>query len=163
MAEYRIRQTGEIIINLSAAFPNTSLPVVLTKADFDALGFDPVLEGPQPTTTTPYQFTYRNGVEEIKGQWFTKYSIGPVFTDYTDQDGGVHTAAEQELAYKAQKDEEQWKSVRDQRKGLLFNSDWTQLPDAPLTNTQTADWGAYRQALRDITTQRDPFNIVWPE
>lgn len=162
MAEYRIRETGEIIMNLSAAFPNTSLPVALTTDDFDALGVDPVLEGPQPTTTTPYQFTYRDGVEEIEGQWFTKYSIGPVFTDYTDEDEIVHTAAEQELAYKAQKDEEQWKSVRDQRNAKLVNSDWTQIDDTPLTNTDKQLWASYRQALRDITTQADPFSIEWP-
>jgi hypothetical protein len=23
-------------------------------------------------------------------------------------------------------------------------------------------WAAYRQALRDVTLQPDPFNIVWP-
>ena len=162
MAEYRIRETGEIIMNLAANFPNTSLPVVLTQADCDALGIDPVLEGPQATTTTPYQFTYRDGVEEIEGQWFTKYAIGPVFTDYTDEDGVLHTAAEQELAYKAQKDEEQWKSIRTDRNKRLADCDWTQLPDAPLSNVEMQDWGSYRQALRDITTQSDPFNIEWP-
>jgi hypothetical protein len=159
MAEYRIQETGEIITNLAAAFPNTSLPVVLTQADCDALGIDPVFEGPQPTTTTPYQFTYRDGVEEIEGKWFTKYSIGPVFTDYTDEDGVVHTAAEQELAYKAQKDEEQWKSIRAERNTRLADSDWTQLSDAPV---DAADWATYRQELRDITGQEDPFNITWP-
>jgi hypothetical protein len=159
MAEYRIQETGEIITNLAAAFPNTSLPVVLTQADCYALGIDPVLEGPQPTTTTPYQFTYHDGVEEIEGKWFTKYSIGPVFTDYTDEDGVVHTAAEQELAYKAQKDEEQWKSIRTERNTRLADSDWTQLSDAPV---DAADWATYRQELRDITGQEDPFNITWP-
>ena len=160
MAEYRIRETGEIFTNLTAQFPNTSMPVSLTQADFDALGIDPVFEGPQPTTTTPYEFIFRDGVEEIKGKWFTKYSIGPVFTDYTEEGGVLHTAVEQELAYKAQKDEEQWKSVRYQRNTKLDNSDWTQLPDA---SADSATWAMYRQALRDITTQSNPFSIVWPE
>jgi hypothetical protein len=26
----------------------------------------------------------------------------------------------------------------------------------------TPEWIAYRQALRDITDQQDPFNIIWP-
>ena len=160
MAEYRIRETGEIITNLAATFPNTSLPVVLTQADCDALGIDPVLEGPQATTTTPYQFTYRDGVEEIEGQWFTKYAIGPVFTDYTDEDGVLHTAAEQELAYKAQKDAAQWDSVRTDRNKCLADCDWTQLPDAPVN---AVEWATYRQDLRDITGQADPFGITWPE
>ena len=162
MAEYRIRETDEIITNLAAHFPNTSLPVSLSQEDFDALGIDPVLEGHLPNTTTPYQFIYLDGFEEIEGQWFTKYSIGPVFTDYTDEDGGVHTAAEQELAYKNQKDSQRWNSIRGDRNQRLADSDWTQLPDAPLTNTETANWGSYRQALRDITNQSDPFNIQWP-
>lgn len=160
MSEYRIRATGEIITNLKAAFPNTSLPAVPTVGDLDALGVDPVLEGPQPPTTTPYEFTHRNGVEEINGQWFTKYAIGPVFTDYTDAEGVTHTAAEQEATYIALKDGERWNLIRSDRTKRLAACDWTQLPDAPVD----ADaWTSYRQALRDITEQTDPFNIVWPE
>jgi hypothetical protein len=62
----------------------------------------------------------------------------------------------------AAKTEAQWSVVRAERNKLISNTDWTQLPDAPLTNLETADWGSYRQALRDITTQSDPFNINWP-
>lgn len=54
----------------------------------------------------------------------------------------------------------QWPVVRSQRNALLSASDWTQLPDVPLATKET--WAAYRQALRDITDQSDPFNIVWP-
>lgn len=53
----------------------------------------------------------------------------------------------------------EWEGVRQERNRLLSESDWTQAPDA------TADkqaWQTYRQALRDITTQADPINIVWP-
>jgi hypothetical protein len=50
--------------------------------------------------------------------------------------------------------------VRSQRKELLLESDWTQLPDVPLATKEA--WATYRQALRDITTQTDPFNITWP-
>lgn len=56
--------------------------------------------------------------------------------------------------------EEMWQEVRLNRDVLLKASDWTQLPDVPL-NTKTA-WATYRQALRDITNQSDPFNITWP-
>ena len=62
----------------------------------------------------------------------------------------------------AAKAEAQWGIVRIERNKLLAESDWTQLPDAALSNTQTAAWAANRQALRDITEQFDPFNIVWP-
>lgn len=49
------------------------------------------------------------------------------------------------------------------RNEMLANSDWTQLPDVPLTTEQKAEWGTYRQALRDITDQPGfPDNINWP-
>lgn len=63
----------------------------------------------------------------------------------------------------AEKAEAQWEAVRAERNKLIASTDWTQLPDSPLTNVQAAAWAEYRQALRDITTQADPFNIVWPE
>ena len=57
-------------------------------------------------------------------------------------------------------DETQWRVVRSERKQKLLASDWTQLSDIPV-ETKTL-WEPYRQALRDITNQPDPFNIVWP-
>jgi hypothetical protein len=54
----------------------------------------------------------------------------------------------------------QWDVVRAERNKLLADCDWTQLPDAPV---DAAAWATYRQALRDITSQANPFNIVWPE
>ena len=51
-------------------------------------------------------------------------------------------------------------SIEARRNSELSFSDWTQLPDVPLTTKQA--WADYRQALRDITMQPDPFNIVWP-
>jgi hypothetical protein len=54
----------------------------------------------------------------------------------------------------------EWPLVRAKRNILLQQSDWTQLPDVPLETKET--WAVYRQALRDVTDQSDPFNIVWP-
>lgn len=53
-----------------------------------------------------------------------------------------------------------WQEIRDRRNYELEKSDWTQLPDVPIP-TKTA-WATYRQELRDVTTQTDPFNITWP-
>jgi hypothetical protein len=50
-----------------------------------------------------------------------------------------------------------------QRSNLLFKSDWTQLPNGPLTQQQQEQWATYRQALRDITAQSGyPTNVIWP-
>lgn len=54
-----------------------------------------------------------------------------------------------------------WATVRAERDALLRASDWTQLPDVP-PGTRSA-WTSYRQALRDITEQANPFSIVWPK
>lgn len=56
--------------------------------------------------------------------------------------------------------ETEWVLVRTSRNQLLSASDWTQLPDVPLATKEA--WATYRQALRDITLQVDPFSIVWP-
>jgi hypothetical protein len=56
----------------------------------------------------------------------------------------------------------QWAVVRTDRNARLAASDWTQLADNPLSGEDRALWADYRQALRDITTQADPFNISWP-
>lgn len=58
-------------------------------------------------------------------------------------------------------DETQWIFVRQKRKQLLSDSDWTQLPDVPIATKTT--WEQYRQALRDVTNQPDPFTIQWPQ
>lgn len=57
--------------------------------------------------------------------------------------------------------ETEWPLVRAERDKRLQASDWTQLPDVPLATKEA--WAIYRQALRDVTLQPDPFNIVWPE
>lgn len=56
-----------------------------------------------------------------------------------------------------------WQEVRDERGGRLSSSDWTQLPDSPLTEEQKNSWKQYRQELRDITNQANPFEIIFPE
>jgi hypothetical protein len=56
----------------------------------------------------------------------------------------------------------QWNQVKTIRNQYLSESDWTQLIDSPLTEEKKQEWKVYRQALRDITLQTDPFNIVWP-
>ena len=58
-------------------------------------------------------------------------------------------------------DADAWVLVRRLRNSRLTACDWTQLPDSPLTTEKKAEWAVYRQALRDITTQENPREIVW--
>ncbi|MDW6004717.1 tail fiber assembly protein [Vibrio mangrovi] len=57
-----------------------------------------------------------------------------------------------------------WDEVRLHRDQLISNTDWTQIPDAPLSESQQTAFAAYRQALRDIPQNyTDPDTVVWPQ
>jgi hypothetical protein len=107
------------------------------------LGASVVLEGAQASPTR-YQTAFRDGVEEINGQWYTKYSVA----DMDDE-------------AKAAKDAEQAKSVRNSRTEKLKDSDWTQIADS---TADKAAWATYRQALRNVPTQSGfPWEVTWPD
>jgi len=116
----------------------TTTPEILA-----SLGASVVFEGPQASPTR-YQTAFRDGVQEIDGQWFTKYSVA-------DMDDDAKIA----------KDAEQAKSVRTQRDEKLKTTDWTQVSDAPVDKTV---WATYRQALRNLTKENGfPWDMNWPE
>lgn len=166
--EIRIRATGAVMYEneFRAYVKEEGGPtwVETTPEILDELGADAVLEGPQVTPTTPYEFSMRQGVEEIEGKWYTKYVLGPVFYDIPEQDGRpAQTAAEQEAAYRTQKDKAQADAIRATRANKLKDCDWTQLDDTPLTNSKKLEWATYRQALRDISSQPGfPWDVSWP-
>lgn len=57
--------------------------------------------------------------------------------------------------------DEAWATLRARRNAILSETDWTQMPDAPV---DTAAWANYRQALRDMTDGLDdPLQAIWPE
>ena len=143
-------------------FKNISLPQQLTESYLNELGADIVFEGQQPTGGTVYQFSQENGVEQIDGKWYTKFVLGPIFSDKTDNDGNIITAAQNEVIYKSLIDAEEASKIRDIRNEKLKECDWTQIPDCNIP--KKTNWATYRQSLRDITTQSGfPWNITWPD
>lgn len=169
--EIRIRETGAVMFwgefrNLLLAQNPSELITVAPQTEewLNAKGADVVFEGPQATGGTVYQYSMRQGVEQIEGKWYTKYVLGPIFTDNDEA-----TATEQEAAYKAQKDAEQAKSVRADRDRRLAECDWVTLKAVDASNDNLGIqlpqvWMTYRQALRDITAQAGfPWNVTWPE
>ena len=157
--QIRIRSTGQVLLQHEwekwvAQTYAKSLSGISEEA-VNRFESDIVLEGPQATGGTVYQYSQAAGVEQIDGKWYTKYVLGPVFTD------GETTAAEQEAAYKAMKDAEQAKSMRETRTQLLKDCDWTQIADS---TADKAAWATYRQQLRDITAASGfPWTMTWPE
>ena len=144
--EIRLRATGQTMLedelrrwakeNNGPSWDRTTDEVL------EALGADVVFEGPQAQPTR-YQIAYRDGVEQMDGKWYTKYSVSDLDAE------GI-----------AAKDAEQAKSVREQRNQKLKDTDWTQVADAPVDQ---AAWAAYRQALRDVPSQQGfPWDVQWP-
>jgi len=162
--EIRVRESGAVMYEgeFRQLHFGLGLPKVLTEAIINEWGGDIVFEGPQATGGTVYQYSQRSGVEQLEGKWYTKYILGPVFTDTpATETEPAKTAAENEAEYKARKDAEQAANVRRQRTEMLKDCDWTQVADS--TADKTA-WATYRQALRDITGQAGfPWTITWPD
>ena len=54
--------------------------------------------------------------------------------------------------------------TRQDRNSRLQQSDWTDLPNAPLTAEKVAEWATYRQELRDYPAQSDKVSTLpeWP-
>ena len=53
--------------------------------------------------------------------------------------------------------------LRLNRNDSLLSSDWTQLPDAPLSAEKVTEWKTYRQALRDLPANTSDFtNPTFP-
>ena len=164
--EIRNRSTGAIttISQFKAEHPTTSFPKQITTAILDSYGYDAVLNGAAAEVTAPYGVSTRDGVEQIDGQWFTKFIAGPVFTDTTDDEGNVTTAADNEAAYRAKVDADAGASVRAERDKKLTASDWTQMTDSPLSDSDKTAWATYRQSLRDLPTASGfPHTMTWPE
>lgn len=164
--EIRIRATGQVLLDhewvkwVAKTYGKSVGP--LNPEVIEMFDSDPVFEGPQATGGTVYQYSMRQGVEQqADGKWYTKYVLGPIFTDRpATETEPAQTAAEQEAAYKAVKDSEQAERVRDDRKRRLADCDWTQLADSPVDK---AAWATYRQALRDVPAQAGfPWTINWP-
>jgi len=80
-------------------------------------------------------------------------------------DGFLKEIDQAELEYEqAEEVNAQGHRVRIERNSRLAASDWTQLDDSPMANTQKAAWATYRQALRDLPDQEGfPWNVTWPE
>lgn len=129
------------INELREAYPNVSLPSTIT--DNSLIEWDMYVVQPTPK---PIDYT-KNITEGIP-----TLIDGVYYKDWIYND-----ASAEEILYRI---ENQWEIIRIQRNELLIECDWTQLTDIPIETKVT--WHDYRQSLRDITSQSNPFNITWP-
>jgi hypothetical protein len=129
------------IKELREAYPNVSLPAELSEEALSDWGVYSV-------TSTQMPNDYTKNITEGT----------PVLTDGVYyQNWIIVNATESEINYRL---ENQWEEIRLIRNELLKESDWTQLSDVSQTIKDL--WIVYRQELRNITNQQNPFNIEWP-
>lgn len=138
---YLLLQNNRVVypFSLSALgqyFPNTSFPKEVSKIDLLGYGVYKVNRTPQPIYDSLVQECKEGTPEKQDLEWVQTWVVvnKPV-----------------ELAER---------NVRNRRNDLLSECDWTQLPDAQVDKQS---WLAYRQQLRDLTTQEGfPYSVVWP-
>jgi hypothetical protein len=131
--------------NFRLLFPNTSFSWPFVAEDIEPLGFGLYDFSNQPDLSTFEKAVEVAPVKDEYGRWRQTWAVEPM--------------NEEEVTART---EQEWNAVRGRRNFLLARTDWTQLDDTPIANTDKSQWALYRQALRDITTQADPFHIEWP-
>lgn len=119
-------------------FPNVSFPEEFVPPE----GYVLVTQAPYPTVDYTKNVAYGTP-KKVSGAWVDEWSVtdAPAEEASARYDGICQTE-------------------RGTRNQLLTDSDWSQLPDAPV---DAAVWATYRQQLRDVTEQLGfPLSITWP-
>jgi len=119
--------------------------------------------------------TIHSKIEEYVGRTVDFYQEVQIFNDGNgnvtigkwDIDGVEEPTMEQldalDTKANTRDSAKQLEFIRMQRNDKLAESDWTQSPDSPLTDTQKTSWATYRQSLRDITDGATTLDAVkWP-
>ena len=114
-----------------------------------------------PKNGAPASFVSDNNMLEIT-EWLTTTKPDQKLTNvdvYLDSGKAysvkVETCTDEE---KAANIASQWVTIREERNEKLGATDWRASSDLTISDA----WKNYRQALRDITTQSNPYNITWP-
>ena len=100
-----------------------------------------------------------------------KGQTAPVFSDVSEIIWANSTktlirlkTVEEIEAEEAAATEQAWQQIRNQRDALLTETDFTQLPDCPLSAEKITAYSTYRQALRDLPeTYTSPYEVQYPE
>ena len=82
---------------------------------------------------------------------------------YKYVDGELVELSEQEILEHPANIERKIEIIRQKRNFKLQQSDWTQMPDSPLSEEDKQIWADYRQELRDLPSNIiDIDNFEWP-
>jgi hypothetical protein len=143
-----VEQFPYTVYDLRADNPNTSFPKNMTEEQLSDNDMFPVIYGQPPYHDEATQKLVQQTEPVLTdGSWIVGWDI----VDKTQGEIVADTENQKEV-------------VRTKRNSLLAESDWTQLPDTPLSPEDKSLWVSYRQSLRDVTGQEGfPYNIIWPE
>jgi len=115
--------------------PNTSFPKVPSDALLAGWDVYPYTVQDQPTVDYMTQTLKPTALTEVDGAWTQGWEVSNLPAEGAGR------------------------NIRNQRDGLLSQTDWMAMSD----NTMTPEWASYRQSLRDITAQEGfPFSVDWP-
>lgn len=132
--------------NFRQLFPETSFPRILQPQVVESFGYGMYEFSQIPTAGRYEKVVELPAKKDYLGFWRQAWTVVP-----------------KTLEEKQAEDQEQADKVRMQRDRILYASDWSQLPDAPITTEQKQEWLLYRQELRDVPNQQGfPWNVVWP-
>ncbi len=82
--------------------------------------------------------------------------VGPgMFVEWTGSEWIQRPANLTELSFK-------WQEIRDIRKTMLEQADIEVMKFVEINQQVPTELATYKQQLRDITLQEDPWHIVWP-
>ena len=136
--------------NFRALFTNLQIGAAITPEITEPLGYGMYAYTVPPVLTSEQRYKKLVELSPVKnletGYWMQTWEI-------TDQNP-------QEII---KTDDVQKKKIRDQRKARLVESDWTDLPNTPMSSEKKTEWIGYRQSLRDIPSQQGfPWDVIWP-
>ena len=138
-----VKKYPYLITQLISDYNNVSFPTALTDDLLETFGVYSVQE-------TAHESDYTKNYEELE-----PHLSGSIYV----QTWSISDASEEEI--NTRKDEK-WGEIREIRNTLLQQTDWTQFQDSPITGSKLIEWQTYRQQLREITSQPNPYNLSWP-
>jgi len=130
-----VKSTGTI----QQLFPNTSFSITGLNADF---------------------LTENNVVELVENLSYTTPTQKLSTVDAYVEGGKAYNVRVENTTADEQTEliNQKWIEIRELRNQILKDTDWRASSDLTLSDA----WKNYRQALRDVPTQSDPYNIAWP-
>lgn len=138
-----VKQFPYSFADLQKDLPSVSFCAPITDAILAEYGVFPVINQAPPPYDEATQDVESDAPSFVDGQWLQSFKV-------------VNLSEAQKEEKAARKSN----LVRQERNTKLTESDWTQLPDAPVDKLE---WAPYRQALRDISGQTGfPWSLTWP-